>query len=104
MIHRRTWSTPDEHEKYINKYIIGKPKGKRLLGRSRHRWKYRIKADLQETDVQMLYGFMWFGLQSSIRLLVISVPNIRVPGKPRNFLTNYVFVLIKLLKIPYLLF
>jgi hypothetical protein len=28
--------------------LVGKPDGKRPLGRSRHRWKDNIKADLQE--------------------------------------------------------
>jgi len=27
---------------------VGKPEGKRSLGRPRHRWKYNIKMDLQE--------------------------------------------------------
>jgi len=28
--------------------LVGKPEGKRSLGRSRHRWKDNIKMDLQE--------------------------------------------------------
>jgi len=28
--------------------LVGKPEGKRLLGRHRRRWKYDIKMDLQE--------------------------------------------------------
>jgi hypothetical protein len=32
--------------------LVGKPEGRRPLGRSRHRWKDNIKMDLQE----MLWG------------------------------------------------
>jgi hypothetical protein len=28
--------------------LVGKPEGKRPLGRPRHRWEYNIKMDLQE--------------------------------------------------------
>jgi len=31
---------------YIN--LVGKPEGKRQLGRQRHRWEDNIKMDLQE--------------------------------------------------------
>jgi hypothetical protein len=30
------------------KILVGKPEGKRPLGRSRSRWKYNIKMDLRE--------------------------------------------------------
>jgi len=32
----------------IYKVLVGKPEGKRLLGRPRHRWEDNIKMDLQE--------------------------------------------------------
>ena len=28
--------------------LVGKPEGKRPLGRARHRWEYNIKMDVQE--------------------------------------------------------
>jgi hypothetical protein len=28
--------------------LVGKPEGKRLLGRPRHAWEYNIKIDLQK--------------------------------------------------------
>jgi 3-oxoacyl-ACP reductase-like protein len=31
-----------------DRVLVGKPEGKRPLGRSRHRWKRNIKMDLQE--------------------------------------------------------
>jgi len=32
----------------VYKVLVGKPEGKRLLGRSRRRWEDNIKMDLQE--------------------------------------------------------
>jgi hypothetical protein len=37
--------------------LLGKPEGKRPLGRPRHRWKDNIKMDLQEVG----YGLDWSG-------------------------------------------
>jgi hypothetical protein len=31
--------------------LLGKPDGKRPLGRPRHRWEYNIKMDLQEVGL-----------------------------------------------------
>jgi hypothetical protein len=59
--------------------LVGKPEGKRPLGRSRHRWVDNIKMDLREVgwgDVD------WFGLakdRNRWRALVNSVLNLRVP-------------------------
>ena len=40
----------------VYRVLVGKPGGKRPLGRPRHRWKYNIKMDLQEV------GFGGYGL------------------------------------------
>jgi hypothetical protein len=40
--------------------LMGKPDGKRLLGRPRHRWEDNIKIDLQEVK----RGVAWTGLIS----------------------------------------
>jgi hypothetical protein len=32
----------------VYRVLVGKPEGKRLLGRPRHRWEDNIKMDLQE--------------------------------------------------------
>ena len=32
----------------VHRVLVGKPEGKRPLGRPRHRWKDNIKMDLQE--------------------------------------------------------
>jgi hypothetical protein len=35
-------------ERGVHRVLVGKPKGKRPLGRPRHRWEDNIKMDLQE--------------------------------------------------------
>jgi hypothetical protein len=39
--------------------LIGKPKGKRQLGRSRHRWEDNIKIDLWEIGFWVWIVFLW---------------------------------------------
>jgi hypothetical protein len=38
----------------VYKFLVGKPEGKRPLGRHRHRWENNIKVDLLE----VVYGGM----------------------------------------------
>jgi hypothetical protein len=40
-----------EDEKYLQ-ILIGKPQGRRLPGRPRHRWEVNIKMDLWETGLE----------------------------------------------------
>ena len=67
---------------------MGKPEGKRLLGRPRRRWEDNIKIDLQEM------GFVdmdWIELaqeRDRWRALVTAVMNLRVPYYVGNFLTS----------------
>ena len=59
--------------------LIGKPEGKRPLGRPRRRWKDNIKTDLQEVGGD--FGD-WMGLaqdKDRWRELVSRVMNFRVP-------------------------
>jgi hypothetical protein len=35
----------------VNRVLVGKPEGKRPLGRPRRRWEYNINMDLQEVGV-----------------------------------------------------
>ena len=37
-----------EEGRVVHKVLVGKPEGKRPLGRQRHRWEDNIKIDLQE--------------------------------------------------------
>jgi hypothetical protein len=59
--------------------LVGKPGGKRPLGRPRHRWEDNIKMDLQEVGCG---GMDWIKLaqdRDTWRALVNAVMNLRVP-------------------------
>jgi len=66
-------------ERGVYRVLVGKPEGRRPLGRPRRRWVYNIRMDLQEVG----YGYMdWIGLdqdRDSWRTLVSAVMNLRVP-------------------------
>jgi len=60
-------------------FLVGKPEGKRPLGRPRRRWEDNIKMDLQEVGCR---GMDWIDLaqdRDRWRALVNAVMNIRVP-------------------------
>ena len=61
------------------RFLVGKPEGKRPLGRPRRRWVGNIRMDLQE----VVCGYVdWIGLaqdRDGWRKLVSAVMNIRVP-------------------------
>ena len=67
----------EEREAY--RVLVGKPEGKRPLGRPRHRWVDNIRMDLQEVGC----GYVdWIGLaqdRDRWRTLVSAVMNLRVP-------------------------
>jgi len=60
-------------------FLVGKPEGKRPLGRPRRRWVDNIRMDVQEVGC----GYMdWIGLaqdRDRWRTLVSAVKNLRVP-------------------------
>jgi hypothetical protein len=59
--------------------LVGKPKGKTLLGRPKHRWVDNIKMNLRETEGA---GRDWIDLaedRDQWRVLVNTVMNLRVP-------------------------
>jgi hypothetical protein len=65
--------------KCVHRVLVGKPEGKRPLGRPRHRWEDNIKMDLQE--VEGSYGD-WMELAKERdwwQALVGTVRNLRVP-------------------------
>jgi hypothetical protein len=67
--------------KKINGYrlLVGKPEGRRPLGRPRHRWLDNNKMDLSDIGWD---GIDWIGLaqyRDQWRALVNTVMNLRVP-------------------------
>ena len=68
-----------EEGRSVHKILVGKPEGKRTLGRPRRRWEDNIKMDIQE--VGMGCGD-WMELtqdRDRWRALVSTVMNFRVP-------------------------
>ena len=66
-------------ERGVYRVLVGKPEGKRPMGRLRRRWVDNIRMDLQEIGC----GYMdWIGLtqdRDRWRTLVSAVMNLRVP-------------------------
>jgi hypothetical protein len=63
----------------VYRLLVGKPEGKRSLGRPRHRWIDDIKMDLLEIGLSVVD---WIGLVQDRyrwRALVNAVMNLRVP-------------------------
>jgi hypothetical protein len=69
-------------ERKVYRVLVGKPEGKRPLGRPRRRWENGIRMDLRETR---LGGVDWIRLaqdRDRWRVVVSAVMNLRVlaPG------------------------
>jgi hypothetical protein len=63
----------------VYRLLVGKPEGKRPLGRPRRRWMNNIKMDILEIGLNVVD---WIGLAQdrySWRALVSSVMNLRIP-------------------------
>jgi hypothetical protein len=64
-------------ERGAHRVLVGKPEGKRPLGRLRHRWEDNIKMDLQEVECG---GMDWIELaqdRDRLQALVIVVMNLQ---------------------------
>ena len=75
-------------ERVVCRVLVGKPGGKRPLGRPRRRWVDNIRMDLQKVGC----GYMdWIGRaqdRDRWRTLVSAVMYLRVPWNTGNFLTS----------------
>ena len=75
-------------ERGLYRVLVGKPEGKRPLGRPRRGWVDNIRMGLQE----VVCGYMdWIGLaqgRDRWRTLVSAVMNFRFAWNARNFLTS----------------
>ena len=75
-------------ERGVYRVLVGKPEGRRPMGRPRRRWVDNIRMDLQVVGC----GYMdWIGLaqdRDRWRTLVSAVMNLRVPRNAGNFLTS----------------
>jgi len=63
----------------VCRVLVGKPEGKRPLGRPRHRWEDNIKMDLQAVGCA---GLDWIDVaqdRDRWRAVVNAVMNLRVP-------------------------
>ena len=59
--------------------MVGKPEGKRLIGRSRRRWEDNIKMDIQEVGCGVMDCIELAQDRDRWRALVNAVMNLRVP-------------------------
>jgi hypothetical protein len=68
--------------------LVGRPEGRRPLGRPRHRWEDKIKIDIQEVGWG---GMDWIDMAQDRERwwpLVSAVMNLQVPQTVENFLTS----------------
>jgi hypothetical protein len=49
--------------------LVGKPEGKRLLGKPRLKWENNIKMDLRGIGGVVFTGFIWLRIRASEGLL-----------------------------------
>jgi hypothetical protein len=71
-------------ERKVYKVLVGKPEGKRPLGRPRHRWEDGIRMDLREIG---LGGVNWIRLaqdRGRWRAVVSAVMNLHVFLAPQS--------------------
>jgi hypothetical protein len=63
----------------VYRVLVGRPEGKRLMGRPRRRWEDNIKMELMEIGID---GVNWIRLaQDRVqwRVIVNTVMNLRIP-------------------------
>jgi len=72
----------------VHRLLVGKPEGKRPLGRPRQRWEDNIKIDLQEVGGGCGDWMELAQDRDRWPALVSTVMNLRVPKRAGNFLTS----------------
>jgi hypothetical protein len=68
--------------------LVGKPEGRRPLGRPRPRWEDNIRMDLREVGCGCVDWMELAQDRDRWRALVSAVMNLRVPYNAGNFLTS----------------
>jgi hypothetical protein len=72
----------------VCRVLVGKPEGKRPLGRPRRRWEDNIKMDLQEVGCGSMDWIELAEDRERWRGVVTAVMNLRVPENAGNILTS----------------
>jgi hypothetical protein len=67
----------------LYRVLVGKPEGKRPLGRPRHRWENNVKMDLQEVGFQF---FQFQFISHSIDPLQVQRPHGYINSQDYNLL------------------
>jgi hypothetical protein len=68
-----------EENRVVHRVLVGKPEGKRLLERPKHRWDDNIKMDFQEIGGGRGDWIKWAQDRDRWRALVGTVRNFRFP-------------------------
>jgi len=63
----------------VYRVLMGRPEGKRPLGRPRRRWEDNIKVDLQEVGCGSMDWIELARDRDRLRTLVTAIVNLRVP-------------------------
>jgi hypothetical protein len=58
-----------DQERHAYRILVGKPEGKRPLGRPRCKWVENIKMDLREIEGMVWIGLIWLKIGTSGGLL-----------------------------------
>ena len=75
-------------ERGVHRVLVGKPEGKRPLGRPRRRWEDNITMDLQEVGCGVMDWIELAQDRNKLRALVNAVMILRVPLNAGNLLTS----------------
>jgi len=68
-----------EEKRCVYRVLVGKPEGKRPLGRPRHRWEDNIKMDLHEVGSGSIDWLKLAQDRDRWQALVDAVMNLQVP-------------------------